>query len=249
MKKTTLLLISLTALGCAKSESPKKGTNAAATGDISIPHSLIGNAEADPSEVLVEVNGKKLTRGEAMRQAGLRLGGPPPADMPAGRVAMVRSRVLSQVVDQFVKRTLLLAEAERQGIAATEAEIQKGLDMIKSKAPDGQMPQVIVQDGPAGSDTLRNEVVIGIKIDKLLANTLPPLDAPSEADIDSFIEQNRKSLTHPEKGLVPREQVIKMLEGRARHEAIAAYVRGLQEVAEIRHAANVQPPKYSDDEE
>ncbi len=250
MKKTTLLLMALTAFGCAKSQSPEnEGTRAATTGDITIPESLIGNSEADPSEVLVEVNGKKLTRGEAMRQVGLRLGGPPPADMPVGRAAIVRSRVLSQVVDQFVKRTLLLAEADRQGIAATEEEIQKGLDKIREKTPEGKMPEGIVQDGPAGDDTLRNEVTIGIRIDKLLADALPSLGAPSEAEIDQFIEENRKALTHPEKGIVPRDRVVKIIEGKARHEAIAAYVRKLQQDAEIRHAASVQPPKYSDDME
>jgi len=243
MKKMTLLLLALSVLGCSKGQAPKP--EARGNADITIPQALIGNAPADPSEVLVEVNGTKLTRGEAMRQVALRLGGPPPADMPAGRVAIVRSQAMSQVVDQFVKRTLLLEEADRQGITAKAAEVDKGLQLIRSQTPEGKLPAGIVQDGPAGRDALRNEVVIGIRIDKLIAKALP-VSAPSDAEIDAFIDENREKLTHKEKGLVPRDEISKVMQTKARQKALSAYIRKLQESANIHHAAAVRPPVYAE---
>jgi len=243
MKKITILLIALTALGCGKPQPPVH--TAKADGDILIPQSLIGDAEVDLSEVLVAVNGKSLTRGEAMRQVAMRLGGPPPADMPAGRQAMIRSRVLSQVVDQFVKRTLLLEEAVRRGVAVSDAEIEKGIGLIRSKASDGSTPRGLLESGVSADESLRHEVAIGLRIDKLLAELIS-VETPSDEEVDAFIEANRKKLTHPEKGLAPRESIAKGLAEEARHKAISAYVRQLQQAAEIQHSSDVRPPVYAD---
>ena len=241
MKKTALLLIALTALGCAKSQSPEnEGSKAGSTGDITIPQSLIGNSEADPSEVLVEVNGKQLTHGEAIRQVDLRLGGPPPADMPAGRIAKVRNLAMSQVVDQFVKRTLLLEEAMNLGIAATPKEIEAAVAAIKAKTPEGATAKGVVGDGPGGKDSLRNEVATGIIIEKLLAQVLPPAAAPTDEEVDSFIEDNRSSLVDPKGTPLPRERVIKMLTDRKRNATILAYARVLMDAAEVKHSASIR---------
>lgn len=241
MKKITLLVVALAALGCTKSQPPEQDTKLGA--DIPIPQSLIGNTQADPSEVLVEINGKSLTRGEAMRQVALRLGGPPPADMPAGRVAIVRNMAISEVVDQFVKRVLLLQEADRLGITATDEEIKKGLELIQSKTPEGEVAKGIVADGPAGTDSLRSEVIIGIKIDKLMAQTLPVTKPPTDAEVDAFIQANASKLTHPEKGPLPRERVIAVMKARARAVELTDYVRGLLEKADLKHASSVTPLK------
>ncbi len=239
MKKTTLLLIALAALGCSKNQAPKP--EAEGDADIPIPQSLIGNAQTDPSEVLVEINGKSLTRGEAMRQVALRLGGPPPADMPAGRVAIVRNMAISQVVDQFVKRVLLLEEAERLGITATDEEITKGLELIQSKTPEGEVARGIIQDGPAGTDSLRSEVIVGIKIDKLIAQALPATKQPTDAEVEAFMSTNAEKLTHPEKGPLPRERVIALMKGRARAEELSGYVRNLLQRADLKHAPSITP--------
>ena len=141
MKKAALLIIAVAAVGCSRSKAPDENAPANADADISIPESLIGKRTiGNPAEVLVEVSGKSLTRGEAMRQVGLRLGGPPPADMPAGRQAIIRARVLSEVVEQFIKRTLLLTEADRLNIRATHEETQKGLATPKAGGSAGAAP-------------------------------------------------------------------------------------------------------------
>jgi len=243
MKNMTLLLITAMALGCGKSEAPKQGPKAAIDPDITIPQSLIGRESApDPSEVLVEVNGNKLTRGETMRQVRLRLGGPPPADMPTGRADKIREITISQVIDQFVKRTLLLSEADRLNIIATEDEIRKGLEIIKAQAPRNSVPSGALTDGHADSDSLRNEVIIGIRIDKLLAKVLPE-PTVADGDVEDILAAARSNLSADEKNSLPsRERVTEIVRQRERRGELAKYLRSLLKAAEIRHSPSVKLP-------
>ncbi len=226
MKITTFIIVvlALSIIGCSKAPEP---------------------TTSDPNEVLVEVNGISLTRSEAMRQVDMRLGGPPPTDLTKERINMIKTRTLSQVVDQFVKRTLLLEEADKLKIIATDDEIAKGLAIIKANTKKGQQPSGIMQDGPAGNDSIHNEIITGIRIDKLVAQKIPAKE-PTEEEVTSFIEKNRKSLTHPEKGLMPRDKVVKIIKSQSRKKELFEYIKSLQKKADIKHSSSVRPPIYED---
>lgn len=229
MKSMSLLVIfaiALTTVSCSRAPKP---TN------------------PDPNEVLVEVNGVALTRAEAMRQVNLRLGGPPPAGMTQERINIKKTNVLSQVVDQFVKRTLLLKEADKLKIKATKEEIAKALEIIKASSKKDKNPTGILSNGPAGDDSIKNEIITGIRIDKLLAKKIP-VKEPTDAEVDKFIEKNRKRLTNPKKGMMPRENVIQILKEQARKKELFNYLKVLQENAEIKHSASVRPPIYNEKE-
>jgi len=163
--------------------------------------------------------------------------------MPAGRQAIIRARVLSEVVEQFIKRTLLLAEADRVGIQTTQEEIEKGMAAIRTGAPANADPKGILASGPAGDNALKNEVIVGVRIEKLLATALPKVEALTDEDIDAYIEEHRDSLTHPSKGLLPRKQVTELMTANARRQAVATYVGSLLENTELRHSSSVTIPR------
>lgn len=195
-----MVVLSIAAAGCSRQGTAAKPSAAPRDGEeVSIPQALIGDAPLDANEILISVNGHELTRAEALRQVQLRLGGPPPADMPPERVTAIQTQMLSKVIDEFVKRELLLGEADRLGIAADDAEIEKAVSGIRGRTPQGRDPQGILQGGPAGKDSLRNEVITGVRIEKLLAQALPAAKEPAEAEIEAFIEENREKLTLPER--------------------------------------------------
>ncbi len=179
----------LWSVGCSRQNRPE------ASGQTDIP----AESDEDPNEILISVNGNNLTRGEALRQVNLRLGGPPPPEMPAERVIAIRNKVLSTVVDEFVKRILLMKEADRRGIEAGEDEINEAIEKIRSRAPDGNLPQGILKQGPAGRDSLRNEVITGIRVEKLLAEVLPESTEPSAEEIEAFMALHADKLTLPER--------------------------------------------------
>lgn len=199
MKLLSLLLLAGLLAGCSR----KADTDArpAAESDVAIPEALVGGAPValDPGEILISVNDSALTRGEAMRQVQLRLGGPPPPDMAAERVEMIQRQVLSKVIDEFVKRELLLLEADRLEIKAPEEEVEKTLAGIRQRTPEGRDPKGILEEGPAGQDSLRNEVIVGIRVEKLLATVLPPVSEPTEDEIAAFVAKHGEKLTLPER--------------------------------------------------
>lgn len=199
MRLLSVLLLAGLLAGCSRQSDTE--VRPSAEGEVSIPESLIGGAPValDPDEILISVNDSALTRGEAMRQVQLRLGGPPPPDMPAERVEMIQRQVLSKVIDEFVKRELLLREADRLAIEAPEEDVEKTLAGIRQRTPEGRDPKGILVDGPAGRDSLRNEVITGSRIETLLATVLPPVADPTEAEIAAFREEHRDKLAMPER--------------------------------------------------
>ncbi len=220
MKLLSLLLLAGVVAGCSrKTDADVRPT---AEGEVSIPEALVGGAPValDPGEILISVNGSALTRGEAVRQVQLRLGGPPPPDMPAERVEKIQRQVLSKVIDEFVKRELLLREADRLDIKAPEEDVEKTLSGIRQRTPEGREPKGILTEGPAGKDSLRNEVITAIRVEKLLATVLPPAAEPTEAEIAAFVAENREKLTMPER--VQARHILLKVEAGATDEQKAA---------------------------
>ncbi len=227
--------------GCSKRDEDQ--------GDgLAVPQALLdgpsGSVAARSDDILISVNEAALTRGEALRQMELRLGGSPPPEMPAERVAQIRNKVLSKVIDDFVKRELLLQEARRRQITASDAEVEGALRLIRKRTPEGRDPKGILVDGPAGDDSLRNEVITGLLIEKLLAITLAPVPDPTEAEISAFITQNAERLRRPDQPDAPvdRAKVGILLKQQSRAVAVAAYVKTLQKTAHIKHSADVHAP-------
>ncbi len=220
MRALSLLLLAGVLAGCSReADTAARPTD---EGEVSIPEALVGGAPValDPGEILISVNGTALTRGEAMRQVQLRLGGPPPPDMPAERVEMMQRQVLSKVIDEFVKRELLLREADRLEIKAPEEDVEKTLAGIRQRTPEGRDPKGILAEGPAGKDSLLNEVIVGIRVEKLLATVLPPVADPTEAEITAFVAEHREKLTMPER--VQARHILLKVEAGATGEQKAA---------------------------
>jgi len=200
MKTKGPLLAVLVAAGCSKQEKPAEpaATPAQPDDSRSVATSAVQAPAALP-DVLVAVNGKQLTREAALeevnnRLAGLRRGN---NEIPADRLDTMRRRMLAHVVDQFVARSLLVAEADKRGIEPTDEEIEKAFDTIRQSLPEGMTLEAVMQNSPMGEERMRQEVLTGIRIDKLLAEVTGDL-TPSDAAIDAFIEENKDNLQVPE---------------------------------------------------
>jgi len=180
-----------------------------------------GLIRMEPDEILISIDGNELTYGQAIRQVELRLGGPPPPSMDPERVAMIERRTFAAVVDDFIRRELLLAEARRLGIEPEAENIAYALQMIESTAKDGTpAPTGMFYEGP---DSLRQEVIAGLTIEKLLASELPPLETPAEEEITAYVEK------FPDMKIMPAR-------ARARHIFLALQPDADPAIAEQRRA-------------
>ncbi len=150
--------------------------------------------QLEPDEILISIDGNALTYGQAVQQVKNRLGGPPPQGMDPERIASIERRAFNAVVDDFIRRELLLAEARRLGIEPEQEHIEQALSEIEKTATDDKAPTSLYYEGP---DALRREVTAGLTIEKLLAQQLPPFQHPSDEEITANLEK------HPSFSIMP----------------------------------------------
>ena len=154
---------------------------------------------ADPGAVVVaSVNGVTLTHAELVREADMRMEAMK-GRIPEDQRVEGRKRIEFMVVDQFVVRTLLLAETEKQGITAPEAELQEALAKVKSNLPAGQTYAQLLAKSPKGEAGLLDELTTGLKINKLLERELKDQLVVSEKEVATFTLENKARLQRPER--------------------------------------------------
>ena len=196
------LLFLGTVLGCHK----KSEANSPDTAGTPPPPKTVGTPSVftvppvrapNPNDVVAEANGKKLLRKEADAQVDAQIS-PVRSQIPPDKLDGVVNQVRRQVLQQFVMKSLLVAEADRRGITVTPTDTQKAFKQITEKLPKGMTPQEAMKKSPLGEDYMRGEILTGIKIEKLLDQSLTNDLAVSDQSIKSFYEENKDRLATPE---------------------------------------------------
>ena len=150
------------------------------------------------AQIVASVNGVTMTQADLDRETDMRMEAMK-GRMPEDRRVEGRKRIEFMVVDQFVVRTLLLAEAEKEGMTAPEEELQEALAKAKANLPPGQTYAQVVAKSPGGEAGLLEELTTGLKINKLLEVTLKDKLVASEEEIAAFTAQNKERLQRPER--------------------------------------------------
>ena len=152
---------------------------------------------ADDS-VVARVGERELLYGSAMMEADARLA-PYLQDIPPGQIDMARQHMLQTVLEQFIKRAVLLDEAARLEIAITTEEEAEAYRKIQESLPPGRTVEEIIQSSSMGEERMREEVRVGLVIDKLLAREMSNRVAVvDEAAVEAFIEEHREQMSMPE---------------------------------------------------
>ncbi len=203
---TAVLMFSL---GCAPSGTENGAQAAAGTQE---------QYRLEPEEVLVSVHGNELTYGEAIRQVERRLGGPPPQSMEPARVKQIEQQTFQRVIDDFIRRELLLAEARRLEIEPSPEDVAFAVNTILENSKPGETPPTgMVYEGP---DSLQREVYTGLQIEKLLAQELDSSIEPTAAEVQEVFSSQPESPMHPAKARI--RQILLEIPLQATEDEIAA---------------------------
>ena len=186
-------------------------------------------AEITDETVVAEVDGEKLTYGEAMKVVKRMLGaqGAPEEqiDMIAKQVA---PRALPQLADQFVSTPLLKAEAAKRGLAATAADLDEAISNIVSKLPDDMTFADALEKMGTTLEEARKEISEGLVINKLIEQVTKDLEVAEEA-VAKFYEENARYFEAPEQVkashiLISVTNDAQKAEAKAKAEALRAQV-------------------------
>ena len=111
--------------------------------------------------------------------------------IPADRKNEVRSGLKKQLTEDFVMRTLLANEVKRRNITATDKEIQSAMDQIKENLPPDKNLKEFLKE----NNVSRDDIDLGVRIQKLAAMETGGKIKPSEKEISKFYADNKDKFT------------------------------------------------------
>ena len=157
----TAAIAALVVVGCGKKESAAEAEKKA--------EAKPAASAVDPNKVAVEVNGKKLTYGELDADVAKII---EMQKVPAEHAAEAQKAFREQMVQQYVMKSLLLGEAAKKGLKATDEDLKKReAEFLKSVAGRPGAPKSLdelLAKHPFGKERARQEFSESVLIQKLL---------------------------------------------------------------------------------
>ncbi len=142
-----------------------------------------------PATVLVQVNDKTITQGDVdseiadiskMMQSRGRSG---------EQLAMMMPTIKPQIIDSLVVRALLADEFAKKNVAASEDEINKEIEKIKTTLPKGKKLEDLLKNNGVSDKSFREDISEQVKLSKLLG-----IGEPTEKEMKEFYEKNKARL-------------------------------------------------------
>jgi len=147
-----------------------------------------------PDSILVTVNKQKtLMRSEARKMAreiAMRQG--IPGAMVDQFLNQSSTEFEKEAVGQFVNRTLLDTEVDRQKIEVSEKEVDDVIAELKTGLPAGMSIEEALAARNMTMEKLRKDVAAGEAIQKLYKSKTADAKAPTDADVETFYNENKE---------------------------------------------------------
>jgi peptidyl-prolyl cis-trans isomerase C len=197
MKPTAVLIVLVLALGCAeKADKSVMDTPPSGGSNPDAPSAALPQP-GDPEELLVEVNGVEFTLGDVAVPFGMQMKAAASRTKP-GQEETIRTRILGNLAEQYVLRTLLLQEADKAGVTVTKEDEEAALEKIKARMPPGKTVEEFMEKSVVGKEKMRQELLDGIRVNKFLELQLADSREVTDKEIDEFMEARKDVLATPE---------------------------------------------------
>jgi len=146
------------------------------------------------------VNGHKVTTKQydaaleqAKKQYAARFG----VDFASDQGKQMLAGLEKSIIQQLTERELLLQEADKRGLKATQPEIDAKLAEIKKQFPDDAAFQKTLKDYGIDEAGLKDQVTKGVVLEKLQKEATKDLTV-SDQQVAEFYAKNKAQYTHGE---------------------------------------------------
>ena len=139
----------------------------------------------NPKDVLAEVDGEKLTRGEVEKEIDIQMTALQDR-IPPERKTEFRDGMYKYTVEQFVVKQLLINEAKKQKIKVTKADKEKVYEQIKASLPPGKTIEQAMEESPLGKKRMEEEIQASLTITKLIEKEMEDKVSVSKKEIAAF---------------------------------------------------------------
>jgi peptidyl-prolyl cis-trans isomerase C len=197
LKKSLCFLAALTiavSIGCGKKEDAKPtdvdvSEPKLEEQTVAEPEEHMGeetaDAQADHKDEVVSVDGSILKKSELAVKVRNKMK-PYKEIVPPEKIKELEKGIRRQLVEEFVVKTVLQKEADRKKITASQKDIEMFYEEIKSQLPPDKELSAFLKE----NDVTRDDIVLGIKIKKLVEKEMGGKKAPSEKEIKKFYQEN-----------------------------------------------------------
>src|SRR5690606_17826617 len=185
-----------TAAAAATAEQAATGAEQPATTDAAQEAEAAPPAKPLPEvlpEVVARVNGETIPKTElerAIRNLEINAGGSVPEER--------RAEIYRGVLDQLIDVKLLEQEAASRNIKATDDEVARGIEEMKSQATDQDTFSKALSARQMTENDLRTEARQRLTVDKLLVAEVEPKATVDAQDIEAFYKGNPQFFMQPE---------------------------------------------------
>ena len=147
--------------------------------------------------VVVEVNGVKLTQKEVDEKIDRTLASVQ-GMVPPEQMGQFKENIQGKLVEDFIARTLLNEEIEKNKIVVDDSEVTKALGEVEAKVPPGMTLEEMLKQGGITMEEMKENISFSLRANKLFASQIKSDYTPSEADIQKYYTDNKKKYDKPE---------------------------------------------------
>jgi len=199
-----LVIVLAVTTGCGKKEEAKPVTpgQTAQKAQVTPPAGLDTTAIApsgkdapqiEAKDIVVSVDGVGLKKEELTRKVKAQMN-LYKDKIPADKRKEIQQGLRKQLTEEFVMRTVLTNEANRQKIVATDKEIQTAMNQLKANLP----PDKKIEDFLKENNIPREDIVLGIRIKKMVEKEAGSKTKATPKEISTFYDENKDKFTTEE---------------------------------------------------
>jgi peptidyl-prolyl cis-trans isomerase C len=192
----TFVLVS----GCGDNDKNKKQSPAPAVGANQIQPAVSGSTasntvpivagdQAPSGDIAVSVDGKILKKSELESNITEKIK-MFKDKIPADKQKDARENIKKRLVDEFIMRTLLINEIEKNKIEVSDQEIKAATDKIKASLPPNKKLDEFLKEKKLSKE----DIVLGVKIEKYLNLQTGKKAKSTQKEISKFYNDNRDKL-------------------------------------------------------
>lgn len=112
--------------------------------------------------------------------------------MPPEQRAMIEPQIQQMVMNELIQKTLLSNAANKEGMKATDEEVEKSLKEIAASIPEGTSLEEFATSAGVSLERIRTQIAQDTKIRKLYEKVTADVAQPVEADVKKYFDE------HPE---------------------------------------------------
>jgi peptidyl-prolyl cis-trans isomerase C len=153
--------------------------------------------QAGAGKTIVEVNGLPLTQGEVDQKVNRTIESLKD-QIPPEQLEEFKKNVQGKIVDDFINRTIISQEMDKQKITADESEVQKALDEVAAKVPEGMTLEAMLKQGGVTMDEMKDNIRFSLRANKLFESQVKSDYVPTAEEISTYYNENKKKYDMPE---------------------------------------------------